>query len=161
MSLCGRDECLGLFLSLLTAWQTKCLVQWCSYNKWLASVFPWQPPAYCSNPPLGLLICRLLIPSFCSFSFLCICLSLTDLSALAKKIKLEAMAGYNSGHQHGGPNGENGEGLGECCPHMYHMLVTCVTAVIENNVNLSWCAAPDFESGCGITSPACTFPLSD
>uniref|UniRef100_A0A3B4V0X6 Dachshund c n=1 Tax=Seriola dumerili TaxID=41447 RepID=A0A3B4V0X6_SERDU len=38
------------------------------------------------------------------------------LSALAKKIKLEAMAGYHSNQQHGGPNGENGDhnpGLGE------------------------------------------------
>lgn len=32
-----------------------------------------------------------------------------DLSALAKKIKLEAMAGYHSNQQHGGPNGENGD----------------------------------------------------
>uniref|UniRef100_A0A1A8KXW2 SKI/SNO/DAC domain-containing protein n=2 Tax=Nothobranchius TaxID=28779 RepID=A0A1A8KXW2_NOTKU len=32
-----------------------------------------------------------------------------DLSALAKKIKLEAMAGYHSSQQHGGPNGENGD----------------------------------------------------
>ncbi|XP_068183496.1 dachshund c isoform X2 [Antennarius striatus] len=32
-----------------------------------------------------------------------------DLSALAKKIKLEAMASYNSNHQHGLPNGENGD----------------------------------------------------
>uniref|UniRef100_A0A3Q4AZU4 SKI/SNO/DAC domain-containing protein n=1 Tax=Mola mola TaxID=94237 RepID=A0A3Q4AZU4_MOLML len=32
-----------------------------------------------------------------------------DLSALAKKIKLEAMAGYNNNQQHGGPNGENGD----------------------------------------------------
>ncbi|XP_069394414.1 dachshund c isoform X2 [Paralichthys olivaceus] len=32
-----------------------------------------------------------------------------DLSALAKKIKLEAMASYHSNHQHGGPNGENGD----------------------------------------------------
>uniref|UniRef100_A0A3B4V061 Dachshund c n=1 Tax=Seriola dumerili TaxID=41447 RepID=A0A3B4V061_SERDU len=31
------------------------------------------------------------------------------LSALAKKIKLEAMAGYHSNQQHGGPNGENGD----------------------------------------------------
>ncbi|KAM4599048.1 dachshund c isoform 1-T1 [Fundulus diaphanus] len=31
------------------------------------------------------------------------------LSALAKKIKLEAMAGYHSSQQHGGPNGENGD----------------------------------------------------
>ncbi|KAJ0066914.1 hypothetical protein NL108_004905, partial [Boleophthalmus pectinirostris] len=33
----------------------------------------------------------------------------TDLSALAKKIKLEAMGGFHSNHQHGGPNGENGD----------------------------------------------------
>ncbi|KAK5613403.1 hypothetical protein CRENBAI_022320 [Crenichthys baileyi] len=32
-----------------------------------------------------------------------------DLSALAKKIKLEAMAGYHSSQQHGGLNGENGD----------------------------------------------------
>ncbi|XP_038149832.1 dachshund c isoform X2 [Cyprinodon tularosa] len=32
-----------------------------------------------------------------------------DLSALAKKIKLEAMAGYHSSQQHGGANGENGD----------------------------------------------------
>uniref|UniRef100_A0A3B4BK37 SKI/SNO/DAC domain-containing protein n=1 Tax=Periophthalmus magnuspinnatus TaxID=409849 RepID=A0A3B4BK37_9GOBI len=32
-----------------------------------------------------------------------------DLSALAKKIKLEAMGGFHSNHQHGGPNGENGD----------------------------------------------------
>uniref|UniRef100_A0A3B5Q3E2 Dachshund c n=1 Tax=Xiphophorus maculatus TaxID=8083 RepID=A0A3B5Q3E2_XIPMA len=32
-----------------------------------------------------------------------------DLSALAKKIKLEAMAGYHSSQQHSGPNGENGD----------------------------------------------------
>uniref|UniRef100_A0A3Q2ZD71 Dachshund c n=1 Tax=Kryptolebias marmoratus TaxID=37003 RepID=A0A3Q2ZD71_KRYMA len=32
-----------------------------------------------------------------------------NLSALAKKIKLEAMAGYHSSQQHGGPNGENGD----------------------------------------------------
>ncbi|KAM8851814.1 dachshund c isoform 1-T1 [Synchiropus picturatus] len=32
-----------------------------------------------------------------------------DLSALAKKIKLEAMGGYHNNHQHGGPNGENGD----------------------------------------------------
>ncbi|XP_034464922.1 dachshund c isoform X3 [Hippoglossus hippoglossus] len=32
-----------------------------------------------------------------------------DLSALAKKIKLEAMASYHSNHQHGGHNGENGD----------------------------------------------------
>ncbi|XP_037553516.1 dachshund c [Nematolebias whitei] len=32
-----------------------------------------------------------------------------DLSALAKKIKLEAMAGYHSSQQHRGPNGENGD----------------------------------------------------
>ncbi|XP_075894416.1 dachshund c isoform X2 [Nelusetta ayraudi] len=32
-----------------------------------------------------------------------------DLSALAKKIKLEAMASYTSSQQHGGPNGENGD----------------------------------------------------
>ncbi|CAL1577654.1 unnamed protein product [Knipowitschia caucasica] len=32
-----------------------------------------------------------------------------DLSALAKKIKLEAMASFHSNHQHGGPNGENGD----------------------------------------------------
>lgn len=32
-----------------------------------------------------------------------------DLSALAKKIKLEAMAGYHSNQQHGGRNGENGD----------------------------------------------------
>ncbi|XP_030011961.1 dachshund c isoform X2 [Sphaeramia orbicularis] len=32
-----------------------------------------------------------------------------DLSALAKKIKLEAMGGYHSNQQHGGPNGENGD----------------------------------------------------
>ncbi|XP_041803593.1 dachshund c isoform X3 [Chelmon rostratus] len=32
-----------------------------------------------------------------------------DLSALAKKIKLETMAGYHSNQQHGGPNGENGD----------------------------------------------------
>ncbi|XP_028983087.1 dachshund c isoform X2 [Betta splendens] len=32
-----------------------------------------------------------------------------DLSALAKKIKLEAMAGYHSNQQHGRPNGENGD----------------------------------------------------
>ncbi|CAG6016816.1 unnamed protein product [Menidia menidia] len=32
-----------------------------------------------------------------------------DLSALAKKIKLEAMASYHSNQQHGGPNGENGD----------------------------------------------------
>ncbi|XP_058506696.1 dachshund c isoform X1 [Solea solea] len=31
------------------------------------------------------------------------------LSALAKKIKLEAMASYHSNQQHGGPNGENGD----------------------------------------------------
>ncbi|XP_062286646.1 dachshund c isoform X2 [Scomber scombrus] len=30
-----------------------------------------------------------------------------DLTALAKKIKLEAMASYHSNQQHGGPNGEN------------------------------------------------------
>ncbi|XP_022073850.1 dachshund c isoform X3 [Acanthochromis polyacanthus] len=32
-----------------------------------------------------------------------------DLSALAKKIKLEAMASYHSNQQHGAPNGENGD----------------------------------------------------
>ncbi|KAM6916123.1 dachshund c isoform 2-T2 [Xenentodon cancila] len=32
-----------------------------------------------------------------------------DLSVLAKKIKLEAMASYHSNQQHGGPNGENGD----------------------------------------------------
>lgn len=32
-----------------------------------------------------------------------------DLSALAKKIKLEAMGGYHSNQHHGGPNGENGD----------------------------------------------------
>ncbi|KAL6102022.1 uncharacterized protein ACO6RY_17149 [Pungitius sinensis] len=32
-----------------------------------------------------------------------------DLSALAKKIKLEALASYHSNHQHGGLNGENGD----------------------------------------------------
>ncbi|XP_029306442.1 dachshund c [Cottoperca gobio] len=32
-----------------------------------------------------------------------------DLSALAKKIKLDAMASYHSNQQHGGPNGENGD----------------------------------------------------
>uniref|UniRef100_G3P640 Dachshund c n=1 Tax=Gasterosteus aculeatus aculeatus TaxID=481459 RepID=G3P640_GASAC len=32
-----------------------------------------------------------------------------DLSALAKKIKLEALASYHSNHQHGGINGENGD----------------------------------------------------
>ncbi|XP_026165899.1 dachshund c isoform X2 [Mastacembelus armatus] len=32
-----------------------------------------------------------------------------DLSTLAKKIKLEAMAGYHSNQQHGRPNGENGD----------------------------------------------------
>ncbi|XP_034537912.1 dachshund c isoform X3 [Notolabrus celidotus] len=32
-----------------------------------------------------------------------------DLSALAKKIKLEAMASYHSNHQHGRSNGENGD----------------------------------------------------
>ncbi|XP_014823715.1 PREDICTED: dachshund homolog 1-like isoform X1 [Poecilia mexicana] len=32
-----------------------------------------------------------------------------DLSALAKKIKLEAMASYHSSQQHSGPNGENGD----------------------------------------------------
>ncbi|KAM3606315.1 uncharacterized protein V6R79_014180 [Siganus canaliculatus] len=32
-----------------------------------------------------------------------------DLSALAKKIKLEGLAGYHSSQQHGGPNGENGD----------------------------------------------------
>ncbi|XP_036980688.1 dachshund c isoform X1 [Acanthopagrus latus] len=32
-----------------------------------------------------------------------------DLSALAKKIKLEAMASYHSNQHHGGPNGENGD----------------------------------------------------
>lgn len=32
-----------------------------------------------------------------------------DLSALAKKIKLEAMASYHSNQQHGRPNGENGD----------------------------------------------------
>ncbi|XP_059179837.1 dachshund c isoform X4 [Centropristis striata] len=32
-----------------------------------------------------------------------------DLSALAKKIKLEAMASYHSNQQHGGHNGENGD----------------------------------------------------
>ncbi|XP_041865958.1 dachshund c isoform X2 [Melanotaenia boesemani] len=34
---------------------------------------------------------------------------LKNLSALAKKIKLEAMASYHSNQQHGGPNGENGD----------------------------------------------------
>ncbi|XP_075997795.1 dachshund c isoform X2 [Genypterus blacodes] len=32
-----------------------------------------------------------------------------DLSALAKKIKLEAMAGYHGNHHHGGLNGDNGD----------------------------------------------------
>lgn len=32
-----------------------------------------------------------------------------DLSALAKKIKLEAMGGFHSNQQHAGPNGENGD----------------------------------------------------
>ncbi|KAM9364104.1 dachshund homolog 1-like isoform 2-T2 [Pholidichthys leucotaenia] len=32
-----------------------------------------------------------------------------DPTALAKRIKLEAMAGYHSNQQHGGPNGENGD----------------------------------------------------
>ncbi|XP_061600687.1 dachshund c isoform X2 [Cololabis saira] len=32
-----------------------------------------------------------------------------DLSVLAKKIKLEALASYHSNQQHGGPNGENGD----------------------------------------------------
>lgn len=46
ISLCGWDECLGLFLSLLILWQTKWPVQWCSQNEWSASVFPWQPPTH-------------------------------------------------------------------------------------------------------------------
>lgn len=136
MSLCGRDECLGLFLSLLIPWQTKWPVQWCSQDEWLASVFPWQPPAYCSNPPPGSLICLLLIlslsffpcSSFSSSLWPSFSVSLLDLSALAKKIKLEAMASYNSNQQHGGPNGENGDhnpGLGESWPHSFYMCVTC------------------------------------
>ena len=71
-------------------------------------------PTHCSNPPPGPLIWLLLIPSLSflpSFFSLSIsaCLSVSDLSALAKKIKLEAMASYHSNQHHGGPNGENGD----------------------------------------------------
>lgn len=70
-------------------------------------------------------------PSFSSSLYLS--LSLSDLSALAKKIKLEAMASYNSNQQHGGPNGENGDhnpGLGESCPHTCCKRVTCLITVV-------------------------------
>lgn len=69
--------------------------------------------------------------------------SLLDLSALAKKIKLEAMASYNSNHQHGGPNGENGDhnpGLGESCPRSHCMHVTCrITRRVAVVCTRPWC----------------------
>lgn len=98
------------------------------------------PRAYCSNPPPGPLISLLLIPSlfFLSFFFFIplyiSSLPFSDLSALAKKIKLEAIASYNSNQQHGGPNGENGDhnpGLGELLTtYMHCMSVTCLMTVV-------------------------------
>lgn len=75
------------------------------------------PTACRSNPLPGPLISPLLIPSLFSLSpfFHSSLYLLSDLSALAKKIKLEAMASYSNSQQHGGLNGENGEhnpGLG-------------------------------------------------
>lgn len=98
-------------------------------NGWPLSSYDNLLPTYCSNPPPGA-IDLALIDSFSFFlSFplflhlcICLCLSLLDLSALAKKIKLEAMAGYHSNQQHGGRNGENGDhnpGLGESHPFFF------------------------------------------
>lgn len=95
-------------------------------NVWPLSSYDNLLPTYCSNPPPGA-IDLALIDSFSFFLSLfffisasvSVSLSLLDLSALAKKIKLEAMAGYHSNQQHGGRNGENGDhnpGLGESHP---------------------------------------------
>lgn len=107
-------------------------------NGWPLSSHDNLLPTHCSNPPPGPLIWLILIPSyllsflpsfflpffsfFLSF-FLSVSVLLPDLSALAKKIKLEAMASYHSNQQHGGPNGENGDhntGLGEFHPRNRH-----------------------------------------
>lgn len=91
-------------------------------NGWPLSSPDNLQPTNSSNPPPGA-IDLALIDSFTFFFFLpplsfplYISVPLLDLSALAKKIKLEAMAGYHSSQQHGGANGENGDhnpGLGE------------------------------------------------
>ncbi|XP_068424629.1 dachshund c isoform X3 [Clinocottus analis] len=47
-----------------------------------------------------------------------------DLSALAKKIKLEAMASYHSNQQHGGPNGENGDHHGLVLDQLPFMMMS-------------------------------------
>lgn len=155
----GRDECLGLFLSLPIPWQTKWPVQRCSQNEWPGPCLPMTT----SCLPTALILHRghwsgsywffLFLPfllfSFSSSLYLSLSLSpcLSDLSALAKKIKLEAMASYHSNQQHGGPNGENGDhnpGLGEshpfvrlhthtpkfqACEMFNHGLITCCTVV--------------------------------
>lgn len=88
-------------------------------NGWPLSSHDNLLPAHRSNPAPRPLI-RLLLIGLLSVSASLrthIPLALSDLSALAKKIKLEALASYHSNHQHGGINGENGDhghGLGEC-----------------------------------------------
>ena len=104
--------------------------------------------------------------SFLLFLFLPlhICPSPSDLSALAKKIKLEALAGYHSNQQHGGPNGENGDhnpGLGESHPFVhphththtqmfnYGRITRCAVVVCTHlrcQVNTTWAAV--FTCGC-------------
>lgn len=97
------------------------------------------------------------------FFNLSIFVSLSDLSALAKKIKLEAMASYHSNQQHGGPNGENGDhnpGLGESQPFVHphthahetfhYGCITRRTVVVCTHlrckVNTTWAAV--FMCGC-------------
>lgn len=148
------------------------------------------PPMTTSCLPTALILHRgpliwLLLILFLSFfpsfsSSLHLSLSLLDLSALAKKIKLEAMAGYHSNQQHGGRNGENGDhnpGLGESHPFFFGtcicecvsvMLITTRitllnTSVMPSQYNLSSCVYEPgwLKPGCDITSAACMFPLRD
>ena len=114
-----------------------------------------------------------------------VCLSVSDLSALAKKIKLEAMASYHSNQHHGGPNGENGDHnhslgessrqththtrVGECEMFNYSRmtrragccLYTFCDAKSTQLKQLCLCAAAEaswLKPGCDITSAACVFP---
>lgn len=114
-----------------------------------------------------------------------VCLSVSDLSALAKKIKLEAMASYHSNQHHGGPNGENGDHnhslgessrqthmhtrVGECEMFNYSRmtrragccLYTFCDAKSIQLEQLCLCAAAEarwLKPGCDITSAACVFP---
>lgn len=118
-------------------------------NDWPLSSHDNFLPTHCSNPPLGPLIWLVLILSFLpSFSFssslyLSLSLSLSDLSTLAKKIKLEAMAGYHSNQQHGRPNGENGDhnpGLGESHPFVHPHTGVCAHEMC-NHGRVTRCAA--------------------